>query len=114
MASRTVYLHFHGIRSWCKHHVPLALLKFFFGEPQQCKVPRIVFGFIFGLFMGYFFYLGIVRELFTTELTLRCMGTAVILLTGAGYALSGEGPCNNLAPGTLPMRPSRTVGSGHR
>ncbi|XP_072145634.1 protein sneaky-like [Dermacentor andersoni] len=36
------------------------------------------------------FYVGIVRELFTTELTLRCMGTAVILLTGAGYALSAR------------------------
>ncbi|XP_075556797.1 protein sneaky-like [Dermacentor variabilis] len=40
--------------------------------------------------MGYFFYVGIVRELFTTELTLRCMGTAVILLTGAGYAFSAR------------------------
>ncbi|KAL3205788.1 hypothetical protein MRX96_040642 [Rhipicephalus microplus] len=66
------------------------MLKFFFGEDQQCRVPRIVFGFVFGLFMGYFFYLGIVRELFTTELTLRCMGTTVILLTGAGYALSAK------------------------
>ncbi|XP_037576584.2 protein sneaky [Dermacentor silvarum] len=40
--------------------------------------------------MGYFFYWGIVRELFTTQLTLRCMGTTVILLTGAGYALSAR------------------------
>ncbi|KAH7942447.1 hypothetical protein HPB49_024180 [Dermacentor silvarum] len=36
------------------------------------------------------FYWGIVRELFTTQLTLRCMGTTVILLTGAGYALSAR------------------------
>ncbi|KAL3219290.1 hypothetical protein MRX96_030510, partial [Rhipicephalus microplus] len=74
----------------CKHHVPIPVLIFFFGEAGQCRVLRIVFGFVFGLFMGYFFYLGIVRELFTTELTLRCMGTAVILLTGAGYALSAK------------------------
>ncbi|XP_077524282.1 ubiquitin protein ligase sneaky [Amblyomma americanum] len=40
--------------------------------------------------MGYFFYWGIVRQLFTTALTLRVMGTAVILLTGVGYALSAR------------------------
>ncbi|XP_064485637.1 E3 ubiquitin-protein ligase DCST1-like isoform X1 [Ornithodoros turicata] len=84
------FLKFKATRTWSKRHVPIPILKFFFGEPGTYRCLRVFFGFVFGLFMGTFFYKEIVRKMFTTELTLRVMGTTVVLLTAVGYASSAR------------------------